>query len=240
MNALRLAMALVIGVAVVGSAWTSRSEPAERPALGPMAAGAGQNVSCAYWGKGSPTAHERQMLRTAPEGAKRTSAHVLTVRYKDGIHSFVDKRPYREELSGFHWTYCGYLPILGAHLIGMEDEDLFTGKLLVDGDGRVIDGGQTVYPSPDGKLFLAESQVDGEELSHWVLSDLAGRRLWVSESGITKKDLVLQEFEAPHWISDNAIQVSVTCGDRAGTKGKATLTRDGNVWRWKSSLHCLE
>ena len=93
----------------------------------------------------------------APEGAKRTSPHDLAVNYK-GVRRFIDKRPYRVALDGFHWSYCGYLPAMDAHVIGMEDGSLFSGKLLLDRSGRVLDGGQTVYPSPDGKLFLAESR----------------------------------------------------------------------------------
>lgn len=87
-------------------------------------------------------------------------------------------------------------------------------------------------------LFLAASQEDGSELEQWAISDLSGRRLWAGDSGITKKGIVLQEFASPHWISGRALQVTVTCGDRAGTKGRATLIREGNTWRWKSALRC--
>ncbi len=172
----------------------------------------------------------------APEGARRPSTHTLAVNYKGGVHRFIDKKPYREELDGFHWSYCGYLPGLGAHLIGEEDGSLFTGKLLLDRSGRVLDGGQTVYPSPDGKLFLAESQVDGEYLSHWVLSDLQGRRLWAGVSGVTGNPDV--EYGDPVWIANDALRAPATCNDKSGRKGEATLVREGKSWLWKSDLRC--
>lgn len=72
-----VAGALSIILAAQGAAWAQPSPgPKERPLLHQPA----QSVSCAYFGKDSPAVHERRMLRMAPEGAERTSDHVLTVR----------------------------------------------------------------------------------------------------------------------------------------------------------------
>src|ERR1700761_2392755 len=86
---------------------------------------ASRTLSCDFSGKETPAAHERKMLKAAPD-VRRISAHVLQVNAKSGVRRFVDKKPYREELDGFHWTYCGYDVGLDAHLIGMEDGDLFS------------------------------------------------------------------------------------------------------------------
>jgi hypothetical protein len=226
--------ALLVILAAANAAWAQPTSGLNKPAS--QRVDAGPSRSCLD-DHGSLEEHE-QVLRTAPEGAKRVSEHVLTVRYKDGLHRFVDKMPYRDGLDGFHWLYCGYVPLLKAHLIGVEDGDRFTGKLMFDRSGRMIDGGGGVYPSPDGKLFIAESQVNGEYLSHWVLSDLSGRRLWAGMSGVTKNDVILVEYGDPVWISNDTVKVVALCNDRIRTRGEATFARDGNTWRWTSNLQC--
>ena len=229
MDVVRFVVALTVGASIAGSVCAPGAQAAGKPA--PRT---DQSRSCLH-DYGDPGERE-QALRTAPEGAMRLSDHVLAVRYKDGLRRFVDRMPYRDGLSGFHWTYCGYVPVLKAHLIGVEDEDLFTGKLMFDRSGRVIDGGQTVYPSPDGKLFIATSQVNGEYLSHWVLSDLAGRRLWAGVSGVQGNPDI--EYGDPDWIANDRVRVSATCNDRSHRTGEATLAHVGKSWRWKSDLRC--
>ena len=115
--------ACLLAVAVMGAAPARPGgAQARAPAVAPSKA-ADQSVTCAADGD------ERRALRSAPPGSKRISAHVLAVKYRSGVRQFVDKRPYRDELSGFHWHYCGYSPALKAHLVGMDDESLFSGKL---------------------------------------------------------------------------------------------------------------
>ena len=232
MNIRCLAASLWLTAAVAGAASAQRSEAPSKPsaALAPQKT-ADPGLSC------DNARDERAAIRTAPAGVKRVSSHVLQVNTPSGIRRFVDKRPYREELSGFHWFYCGYLAALDAHLIGMDDEDLFSGKLLFGRSGRLLDAGQTVYPSPDGKLFLAARQRDGKELEDWMLSDLSGRRLWAGDSGVTTNGVVLVQYENPHWTG-GALEVTAICDDRGRTRGEATLVREGRSWRWRSVLTC--
>jgi hypothetical protein len=203
------------------------------------AAAADRSVSCDLQSNNSYEALERRALKTAPRGARRVSAHELTVNVVSGVRQFVDRKPYREGLSGFHWLYCGYLPSLQAHLIGVFDEDRFSGKLLFDRSGQAVDAGRTVYPSPNGKLFLAANQTNGKALEDWVLEDLSGRKLWAGPSGQTNAgDAILVQYENPRWISDGAIRVKATCNDGGRAKGEATLAREGGSWRWRSKLQC--
>jgi hypothetical protein len=227
--------ALCVMAAVASVAWAQRPTPPARPA----AAVGGQSVSCDSSQYKSEEALERRALRTALRGARRVSAHDLTVNVASGVRRFTDRKPYREELSGFHWLYCGYVPALHAHLIGVFDEDRFSGKLLLDVSGNVVDAGRTIYPSPNGKLFLGANQTNGNALEDWVLSDLAGRRLWAGPSGSTgSPDTPPVAYENPRWISDDAIRVTAVCGDPSGTKGEATLVRAGRSWRWRRKLQC--
>jgi hypothetical protein len=219
---------LLVAVAVSSTAWAQppQAPPAE-----------GRSVSCSSARGESDEALERRALKTALRGAWRMSPHELTVSTRSGVSRFVDRKPYRHELSGFHWLYCGYLPSLQAHLVGVFDEDLFTGKLLLDKSGQAIEAGRAVFPAPGGKLFLAASQKNGKALEDWVLSDLAGRRLWSGPSGFSQNDAILVEYANPHWTSDGAIRVSARCAD-GSAKGAATLVREGRGWSWKSDLRC--
>jgi hypothetical protein len=231
MDRARLAAACLVVAGVSGAVPAERSAAAVSPAVD-------RSLTCADFDKDGPAAHERRALRMAPEGARRLSDHVLAVTTRAGVRRFVDKKPYRQELDGFHWSYCGYVPALRAHLIGMEQDSLFTGKLLRDEDGGVLDGGQTVYPSPDGRLYLAESQVDGEDLSHWLLSDRAGRHLWAGLSGVSTEHDIQVEYGHPRWVANDVLRVSANCNDRSRARGEATLARDGRSWRWASRLRC--
>jgi hypothetical protein len=220
---------LLAALTVATGAW------AQQPA-GPAAE---RSATCALTQSSSYEALERRALKTARRGAQRVSAHELTVNVVSGVRQFVDRKPYRDGLSGFHWLYCGYLPSLQAHLIGMLDEDLFSGKLLFDGSGKAVDAGRTVYPSPNGKLFLAANQTNGQALEDWVLFDLSGRKVWAGPSGLTgSQDAILVEYENPRWIGEGAIRVTARCKDQGGAKGQATLSREGGAWRWRSKLEC--
>jgi hypothetical protein len=214
---------LLVAGAIAGGA-SAQPPPAEA-----------RSVSC--YANGGYEALEQRALKTALRGANRVSAHDLTVNTVAGVMRFTDRKPYRNGLSGFHWLYCGYVPKLQAHLIGVFDEDLFSGKLLFDRSGKTLDAGRTVYPSPGGKLFLAANQKNGNALEDWVLSDLAGRRLWAGPSGLTEKDAVLVEYGTPRWISDREIRVAARCSG-GGAKGAATLVREGDAWRWRGKLQC--
>ncbi len=237
MKSMRLAVALIVAAAS-GSAWTSRSEAASRRAAPAVNQTEDRSVSCLdNRDKGFASA-EKLAFGTAPEGARRVSDHVLEVRTKAGVRRFVDRRPYRDGLDGFHWLYCGYDPGLKAHLIGVQDDSLFTGKLVFDGDGHMVDGGQTVYSSADGSQYLAESQVNGEYLSHWVVFDRAGRRLWAGLSGTDGTHNNTIEYGDLRWTPDDTLRATATCGDGKGETGEAILVREGKTWRWKSDLRC--
>jgi hypothetical protein len=233
MNRPRVALATTVSLAVAGAVWTSALAAGEQP---PPAARGDLGVSCYVDAQFIPDAQERQRLRTAPHGARRVSAHALVVNTRSGRRRFADPKPYLEELDRIHWSYCGYVAALHAHLVGLENGSLFTGKLLLEPSGRKLEAGATVLPSPDGKLFLAGSQTNGEYLGRWTLSDLSGRQLWVGVSGVTGSPDI--EFGDPVWIANDVLRAPATCNDRRRKAGEATLAREGTTWRWKVDLAC--
>lgn len=183
-------------------------------------------------------AEEAQALLSAPQGAKRVSEHTLAVTYRSGVREFIDKKPYGEDLDRNHWNYCGYMPTLKAHLVGLQDGDLFSGKLLLEGNGALVDAGQAVFPAPDGKRFLAAEQLNGADLQQWTVADLAGARFWVGDSGVIEKGYILIEYGNPHWTSASVLQADATCANSSGTKGQATFTIKGGSGSWQTDLKC--
>ena len=234
MNRVGLALAIMVSLAAASVAWTSAHAAGEQPSL---AANGDRSVSCYVDAAIISDAQERQRLRSAPHGARRVSAHVLVVNTKSGRRRFADPKPYLDGLDRVHWSYCGYVAALHAHLIGLEDGDRFTGKLLLEPNGRTLEAGATVLPSPDGKLFLAGSQVNGEYMGRGMLSDMSGRQLWAGVSGVTGGDVDV-EYGDPHWIANDAIRAPASCNGGNRRTGEATLVREGKTWRWKSDLRC--
>jgi hypothetical protein len=198
----------------------------------------------------NPDADEAQAMRTAPEGAKRLPGqHILVVNYKDGSTRFVDAPPYDEELSGLHWRYCGFVSAMKAHLIGMSKDSLFSGKLLLDSTGQLLDAGHSVYPSPDGKLFLAVEQEDGMDGELWTVSDLKGKKLWSGYAGTTKMqqpngplvarpyEAVQSTYESPRWTSQGQLQADQTCGNSPSKDVISFVPKNGS-WGWSRGARC--
>ena len=185
-------------------------------------------------------------VKTAPHGATRSSPRLLTVNYQGGTKRFADEAPYQEAFAGVHWYYCGYVPALRAHLIGKNENSLFSGVLLLDDTGQLIDAGQRVYPSPDGTLFLAERQESGEDGSRWRVAERAGKTRWDGYAGILRQvtetagsapvDYVTASFENPQWAG-GVLQTKVVCSD-AQVSGVARFVLADGKWRWQTDKDC--
>jgi hypothetical protein len=192
--------------------------------------------------------NDRAALKKAPQAARRLSAHVLTVKYEGGIKRFVDEPPYQAAFGGAHWYYCGHVPALQAHLIGKNDEDVFSGVLMLSESGKLVDAGTTVYPSPDGKWFLAERQVSGEDGSEWLVAERSGKALWDGYAGVLESvaatpgteavPYVVTTFEQPHWTDDGLLHAKAVCTAPPQAVGIATFVSEHGTWRWKSDLQC--
>lgn len=221
-------------MALAAGAASAQGPKGVEPRAPVAAVGVDRSVTCENYDDSS----EAKAFKTAPKGAKRLSDHVFVVQYESGYRRFADHRPYRDGLDGFHWTYCGYVPALHAHLIGMMDDDLFSGKLFLDRSGRLLDAGDTVHASPDGKRFLAASHRNGEVNDHWMISDLSGRRLWTGSFGVSTGGDAPVLYGDPRWIGNDTIRVPADCNDSSRKTGEGALVHEGGTWRWKSDLRC--
>jgi len=187
-------------------------------------------------------------LQTAPHGAGRPTRHVLTVTHQRGVKRFADEPPFQEAFGGAHWYYCAYVPALRAHLIGKNDGDLFSGVLLLDDTGELVDAGQSVYPSPDGELFLAERQASGEDGSRWRVATRSGATRWDGYAGVLTMvtetpgqppvAYVVTTFDQPHWTERGVLQANAICVSAPQSSEGATLVSVHGTWQWQMNLTC--
>lgn len=185
---------------------------------------------------------EGVLLQHAAGMAARTHKHILTVKYAGGTKSFVNKSPH-PNFGGIDWSYCGYNKDTKVFLIGKEKDDLFSGVLLFQETGVVINAGQTVVISPDKRYILAIEQTDGIDGKEWSLLDFSGKKLWHGYAGMTKKmalmgkmaDYVYATYENPRW--ENAFVADFVCSD-GSRQGNITLTQVKNTWKWLPEYTC--
>jgi hypothetical protein len=133
------------------------------------------------------SAEETALLQRAPHGANRLGKHELEVRWAAGTRRFKDSPPYGP-LDGVSWAYCGYSAVLKLHLVRKADHGLFTGVLLDDSTGSLLPAGEAVLFSPDGKLYLAYEQPDGQDGETLKLHDRSGAVRWKGYDFIPSPD----------------------------------------------------
>lgn len=179
------------------------------------------------------SSREAQELRRAPHPAIRKGKHTLVVHWQHGEHVFRDRAPFDQPLDGIEWAYCGYNPQLKLHLIGKQDVDVFTGVLLNDVTGAVLQAGETVLFSPDRLLYLAYEQPDGQDGPTIKLYNRNGTLMWKGYDGLLSKDgkSWIADFQAIQWTVHNQLLAEYAL---SGTPHKMILTRghDGK-WRWQ-------
>jgi hypothetical protein len=186
---------------------------------------------------------EGTALKQAPHGARRPALHTLEVITRKGPKHFNDKPPHDEGgMTGQHWRYCGYSPQAKAHLLGMTDTGLFSGKLVLDETGETLRAGHTVLLSPNGMEFLAIEQEDGVDGESWFVYDIAGKAIWSGYAGTVTKvkgiDTVRSTFEHPKWNMQGELTARFVCTSSLAS-GIATLGRaSSNNWFWHGSEGC--
>lgn len=181
------------------------------------------------------TPGETARMLQAPGGAHRTGKHVLIVHWQRGSREFKDKAPYMEgTMDGLYWTYCGYSPQAGVHVIQNNGSDELTGILLNEKDGSILPGGFSVTFSPNLQKYFAREQEDGADLETIKAFSRNGRLLWSGLAGLFSPDGIseISEFENIHW--DHAGRL-VAISENFESRQKETLvmarTANGS-WQW--------
>jgi hypothetical protein len=186
---------------------------------------------------------ERAALKQAPKAVRRVSKHVLEVTTTKGPQRFVDKPPHDEvEMAGVHWRYCGYHAHAKAHLIEMIDESSYSGDLLLEETGQLMDAGHTVLFSPNKKEFLAIKQDAGVDGENWAVQDMTGQTIWTGYAGTVANvdgvEMVVSTFERPQWTTQGELTARFVCAS-SKAQGTVTLVRSpSSGWGWSGHAKC--
>jgi hypothetical protein len=189
------------------------------------------------------------ILSHAPFRAKRISKHHLRVDWAGGSMDFVDKPPYDEPLGGTRYSYCGYNPTLNMHLIDKSISGVFTGVLLDNVTGKIMQAGHYISFSNDKKKYFSTVQPDGLDGEEWYVYTRNGNILWKGLSGISGKhpkynyEYIIAELSNPRWNSEGELQATHVCAVDKGTSKKettVTLRLVGKKWLWLPRISCPE
>jgi hypothetical protein len=168
-------------------------------------------------------------MNKAPNGARRIDEHTLEVKFAGGSKSFKDEAPFDYELDGVEYEYCDYNPAVKFHLIRKRDQDLFTGFLMNESSGKILDAGQVVIFSPDGKKYFASRQANGMDGTQWFIFTVAGQLEWQGDS-------MADTLVDPGWNSEGKFQAKYRCSD--DDYKIVVLTRSGKQWSWVPEAKC--
>ena len=181
------------------------------------------------------TPGEAARMIQAPNGANRSGKHVLIVHWQRGFREFKDKAPYMEgTMDGLYWTYCGYSPRAGVHVIQKNGPDWLTGILVNEKDGSILPGGFSVSFSPDLQEYFTREQEDGADLETIKLLSRNGRLLWSGLAGLFSPDGTseISEFENVRWDHDGKL-VAISRNYESQQRETLVMTRTANgSWQW--------
>lgn len=168
-------------------------------------------------------------LNKSPHGARRMDEHTLEVKFSGGSKTFKDEGPFDYDLDGVEYNYCDYNAAVKFHLIRKRDQDLFTGILLNESNGKILDAGQLVIFSPDHKKYFASRQPNGMDGSQWFIFTVAGQLEWRGDS---MADTLIE----PNWSPAGKFQAKYRCGDE--DYKPVVLTKAGKEWSWVPEPKC--
>ena len=181
------------------------------------------------------TPGETARMLQAPHGANRSGKHTLIVHWQRGSREFKDKAPYMEgTMDGLYWTYCGYSPQAGIHVIQKNGTDWLTGILVNEKDGSILPGGFSVSFSPDLQKYFTREQEDGADLETIKLFSRTGKLLWSGLAGLLSPDgkNEISEFENVHWdTAGKLIAISKNYESQQRETLVMTTTANGS-WQW--------
>jgi len=167
------------------------------------------------------------------------------VNWEGGVREFRDTGTQDGYLGGTAYRYCGFSEVVGLHLVGVMEEDVFTGALLDHGTGRVMTAGKAVMFTPDGSKYFARVQPNGLDGERWYLYERDGSMFWEGLSGVSEQhpslgyDYFVATLDRPRWNDAGDFQASLSCTiGRAGPVTTVTLTRDGSGWTWLPVIRC--
>jgi hypothetical protein len=169
----------------------------------------------------------------AAHSVKRMNPHRLEIHWLHGTKIFADEPPYDEDLDGVRWTYCDYKPAQKLYFLQKADKGLFTGVLLNETTGKILDAGEEIVISPNAQLFFASRQPDGMDGQEWFVFNMDGTIQW---QGTSETD----HYFEPSWNSKGELQAKFSCasGEAKDSWKRVTLTKSGSNWTWLPAIPC--
>ncbi|WP_152601734.1 hypothetical protein [Burkholderia paludis] len=168
--------------------------------------------------------------------AERIAPHVLRVNVAGKALLFKDIPA--AGLDNIAYTFCGSLG--GYSLIGWDDGDEFTGKLIDERTGRILPAGQEVIFSPDGRAYLAIGQEDGLDGEDWAVRYANdGRVSWQGHSFIVSGNVgaaPLHELSNPRWGESGKLEAEASCRD--SPNAVVGLIKTQGRWSWHVPAGC--
>lgn len=178
---------------------------------------------------------ETKLLRAANGMAVRRSIHELRLTVAGKELTFKDTPPYDEPLDGTSYTYCGRKE--GYSLIADREGDVFTGKLIDERTGRILDAGQEVMFSPDRRAYLASEQIDGMDGPMWTIHSIDGKVSWKGPSFVepsTPHSSAIS-LDSPAWTASGELVAKVNC---SANNELAKLVKINGAWKWRLPPSC--
>ena len=164
---------------------------------------------------------EEQVIAGRAGRVSRIDEHVLQIKFAGGERRFADEPPH-EPLDGLHWRFCGYSNLTRAYLIGKNHFGRFTGVLLLEDNGIILNAGHTVLFSPSGIAFLAIEQEDGMGGELWSVTVSQAKSCGAALPGFLKRDpgntydFVSAQYDKPKWNNE----LNIDCGGNLFGFGK--------------------
>lgn len=187
---------------------------------------------------------EAAAMQQAPMGARRSSRSILRVNWSNGSREFADSKNHDGNLLGTGFRYCGYNAVTQFHLIGKVEDEVFSGFLLDERNGRMLPAGMFVAFSLDRSSYFASTQSNGMDGEEWYVYTTDGHRDWMGSSNIVSMDplvgveMITGSLSSPHWSESGELQAMQQCftGDRAKTL--VTLKKSGSRYAWVPDIAC--
>ena len=112
----------------------------------------------------------------------------IKIDWQGGSTNLMDDPNDDHPLVGTYYEYCDYYPEVKLHHITMAVDDVFTGILLSDETGKVLDAGQVVLFDSTYSRYFTSRQPNGLDGEEWLLYSIDGKQLWQGYSGVSAID----------------------------------------------------
>ena len=201
---------------------------------------AGLTLACIDVNPDTPAKEASLIAKLADGKVVRKSQHLLLVQGGGRTIRLADAPPYDEALAGTRYRFCDRRD--GFILLRKEQDVDFTGTLIDETSGAVVDAGQQVILSADRRAYFATVQPDGLDGEEWSIHFANGNVSWSGYSFIDDEvhpGYASAYLSKPQWLPKGAFTALAECAEATDRTWRVTLTKaaDG-TWDWRPKGKC--